>query len=68
VTRNPIRLIGLRRPEEAPMKALTIYAHPDPDSFCHGVLERFTTGLRDAGHASEVLDLYAAGFDPGPGA
>ena len=46
------------------MKVLTIYAHPDPRSFCHGVLDRFTDGLRDAGHESEVIDLHAIGFDP----
>ena len=46
------------------MKVLTIYAHPDPRSFCHGVLERFTDGLRDAGHESEVIDLHAIKFDP----
>ena len=45
------------------MKVLTVYAHHDPQSFCHGVLEEFTKGLRDAGHASEVIDLYAIGFD-----
>jgi NAD(P)H dehydrogenase (quinone) len=46
------------------MKVLTIYAHNDPHSFCHGVLDRFTDGLRDAGHTSEVVDLYAINFDP----
>ena len=46
------------------MKVLTVYAHHDPRSFCHGVLDHFTRGLRDAGHASEVIDLYAIGFDP----
>lgn len=46
------------------MKVLTVYAHNSPKSFCHGVLERFTDGLRDAGHASEVIDLYAIKFDP----
>lgn len=46
------------------MRVLTIYAHHDPRSFCHAVLERFTEGLRDAGHAGEVVDLYAIGFDP----
>jgi putative NADPH-quinone reductase len=46
------------------MKVLTIYAHHDPRSFCHGVLEHFTEGLRDAGHTSEVIDLYAIKFDP----
>jgi NAD(P)H dehydrogenase (quinone) len=28
------------------------------------VLEHFTDGLRDAGHTSEVIDLYAIKFDP----
>jgi NAD(P)H dehydrogenase (quinone) len=27
-------------------------------------LQRFTEGLRDAGHANEVVDLYAIRFDP----
>ena len=46
------------------MKVLTVYAHQNPQSFCHGVLERFTAGLADAGHESEVVDLYAIKFDP----
>jgi NAD(P)H dehydrogenase (quinone) len=46
------------------MRVLTVYAHPNPTSFCHAVLERFTQGLADAGHASEVVDLYAIKFDP----
>jgi len=46
------------------MRILTVYAHPEPKSFCHAVLEQFTRGLKDAGHTSEVIDLYAMGFDP----
>ena len=46
------------------MRVLTVYAHPDPGSFNHAVLEAFTRGLADAGHESEVVDLYAIGFDP----
>ena len=46
------------------MKVLTVYAHHDPRSFCHSALERFTAGLSDAGHTSEVVDLYAINFDP----
>lgn len=46
------------------MKVLTVYAHPDPQSFCHGVLEHFTAGLKRAGHTSQVVDLHAIGFDP----
>jgi len=46
------------------MKVLSIYAHNDPRSFCHGVLEQFTAGLQEAGHTSTVIDLYADDFDP----
>lgn len=46
------------------MKVLTVYAHPNPASFCHAVLRQFTKGLTDAGHNSEVVDLYAIKFDP----
>ena len=46
------------------MRVLTVYAHHSPRSFCHSVLERFTEGLTDAGHTSEVVDLYAIRFDP----
>jgi len=49
---------------EAEMRILTVYAHPEPKSFCRAVLEQFTRGLEDAGHTSEVIDLYAMGFDP----
>ncbi len=46
------------------MKVLTVYAHPNPKSFCHAILDRFTQGLQEAGHSSEVVDLYAIRFDP----
>ena len=46
------------------MRVLTVYAHHDPRSFCHAVLEQFTAGLADAGHPSEVVDLHAIKFDP----
>jgi NAD(P)H dehydrogenase (quinone) len=46
------------------MKVLTVYAHPNPKSFCHAILRQFTKGLEDAGHTSEVVDLYAIRFDP----
>jgi NAD(P)H dehydrogenase (quinone) len=46
------------------MKVLTVFAHSGSQSFCHAVLERFDAGLRAAGHANEVVDLYAIGFDP----
>ena len=46
------------------MKVLTVYAHHNPRSFCHAVLERFSAGLADGGHANELVDLHAIGFDP----
>lgn len=46
------------------MKVLTVYAHHDPHSFCHAILDRFSAGLSAAGHTNEVVDLYAIGFDP----
>ena len=46
------------------MRVLTVYAHNNPRSFCHGVLDRFTAGLADAGHTNEVVDLHAIKFDP----
>ena len=46
------------------MRVLTVYAHNNPHSFCHALMCRFTEGLVDAGHTSEVVDLYAIGFDP----
>ena len=46
------------------MRVLTVYAHPSPKSFCHAILQHFTQGLEDAGHTSEVVDLYAIRFDP----
>ena len=46
------------------MKILTVYAHSNPKSFCHALLEQFTKGLEDAGHTNEVIDLYAMRFDP----
>ncbi len=46
------------------MRVLTVYAHPNPKSFCHAVLDEFTRGLREGGHVPDVLDLYAVKFDP----
>jgi NAD(P)H dehydrogenase (quinone) len=46
------------------MRVLTVFAHPNPKSFCHAILQQFTKGLEDAGHTSEVVDLYAIRFDP----
>ena len=46
------------------MRVLAVYAHPNPNSFCHALLDRFSEGLADAGHECEVVDLHAIEFDP----
>ena len=46
------------------MKVLVVYAHPNPESFNHAVLERFIEGLQSKNHEVEILDLYAQGFNP----
>ena len=46
------------------MKVLTVIANPNPKSFCHALLDRFSAGLAEAGHEHEVVDLYAIDFDP----
>ena len=46
------------------MRVLVVYAHPNPRSFTHAVLEHVTKGLEDGGHTYKVNDLNAIGFDP----
>jgi NAD(P)H dehydrogenase (quinone) len=46
------------------MNVLTVYANPNPRSFCHAILEQFCQGLADAGHTNEVVDLYKIRFNP----
>ena len=46
------------------MKVLIVYAHPNPESFNHAVVEKITQGFADAGHEYELIDLYADDFDP----
>ncbi len=46
------------------MRVLHIFCHPLHDSYHGAILERLGSGLRDAGHAVDLLDLYAEGFDP----
>ena len=46
------------------MKVLVVYAHPNPESFNHAVVEEFVSGLAEGGHTSEVIDLYGINFDP----
>jgi NAD(P)H dehydrogenase (quinone) len=46
------------------MNVLVVYAHPNPESFCHAILEHVVRGLADGGHTYDVVDLYAIGFNP----
>ena len=44
------------------MRVFVVYCHPSSDSFTHAIYERFTQGLRDAGHDITVSDLYGMDF------
>lgn len=46
------------------MNVYVVYAHPNPDSLNHAIMERLMDGLKEAGHEVEVADLYAEGFNP----
>lgn len=46
------------------MRVLTVYAHPNPKSFNHAILEQFSNGLNEAGQIPDVVDLYGIDFDP----
>lgn len=46
------------------MRVLYLYAHPLEESFHHAIREEARAGLREAGHAVDLCDLYAEGFDP----
>ncbi len=46
------------------MNVLVVYAHPNPESFNHAILQTLTHKLRTQGHEVRVRDLYADPFDP----
>jgi NAD(P)H dehydrogenase (quinone) len=46
------------------VRVLVVYAHHNPESFTHAILEQVERGLTDAGHDFEVIDLNAIGFNP----
>lgn len=46
------------------MRVLYLYCHPLPESFHGAIMQEATTALRGNGHAVDLLDLYAEGFDP----
>jgi NAD(P)H dehydrogenase (quinone) len=49
------------------MKALIVYAHPEPTSFNGALKDRAVACLEAAGHEVQVTDLYADNFDPRAG-
>ena len=50
------------------MKILYVYCHPLPESFHAAIRGEALAGLKDAGHAVDLCDLYAEKFDPVMGA
>ena len=46
------------------MKVLVVYAHFNPNSFTHAILEEVTRGLEESPRSYKVSDLNAIGFDP----
>ncbi len=46
------------------MKVLLVYAHPNPESLNHAMLEAMISGLESASHEVKIKDLYAESFDP----
>lgn len=50
------------------MNIVTVIAHPNPKSFCRALLRQFGAGLKEAGHANDIVDLCASTSisDPGP--
>lgn len=46
------------------MNYLVIYAHPDPHSFNHAILETVTEELGGSENSYSVRDLYSNSFDP----
>jgi len=44
------------------MHVYIVFAHPSEDSFNSEVLDAFVRGLGDAGHTSEIGDLYRMNF------
>ena len=49
-------------------KTLIIYAHPNPQSFNHAIVETVEASLKAAGHDVRLRDLYAMNFNPVLGA
>ncbi len=45
-------------------KYLIVYAHPNPQSFSHSLMEKIKRTLQQKGNEVQVRDLYAMNFNP----
>lgn len=48
----------------APLRALIVHAHPDPESFSSAQMRAAAGGLSEAGYNVQVIDLYREAFEP----
>jgi NAD(P)H dehydrogenase (quinone) len=46
------------------VRALIVYAHPEPTSFTAALKDTAVRAISAAGHSVEVSDLYGDGFNP----
>jgi len=46
------------------MKALVVYAHPNPASYSNGILQTVVDALKSKGNEVAVRDLYATKYNP----
>ena len=46
------------------MHVLSVFSHPHRNSFSGALLDSFVRGVADAGHTSEIADLYRVDFSP----
>lgn len=46
------------------MKALVVFCHPNPESFCAHLRDQVIEGLHERGAEVRLSDLYGKGFDP----
>lgn len=46
------------------MRVLVVYCHPCEESFCAGLRDTALAALKSGGHETQLIDLYAMGFEP----
>ena len=55
---------AIREADDVTMRALIVFAHPEPTSFNGSVRDAAVAALVAAGREVDVIDLYADRFDP----